>query len=181
MSFLSILQRWTRKSTQRLCGDKLAATRKGVLFCLFYNDERENQHKDFVITNWPLLVNVYYPCQLSATARKFSRKVLTSNLWRFRWQKERIRAMETKRAKSFLQRLVLACVAGRGKGGKSKWATAILPRPIFSRFTRSSLPFPSPSDACVCCHAGYSPRHLGGVFWLGCSFRCFRLCCVFFV
>ena len=25
-------------------------------------------------------------------------------------------------------------------------------RPIFSRFTRSSFPFPSPSDAC---HAGY--------------------------
>ena len=29
--------------------------------------------------------------------------------------------------------------------------SAILPRPIFSRFTRSSFPFPSPSDAC---HAG---------------------------
>ena len=32
------------------------------------------------------------------------------------------------------------------------YPTAILPRPIFSRFTRSSFPFPSPSDAC---HAGY--------------------------
>ena len=29
------------------------------------------------------------------------------------------------------------------EGGKSKWA-----RPIFSRFTRSSFPFPFPSDAC---------------------------------
>ena len=29
---------------------------------------------------------------------------------------------------------------------------AILPRPVFSRFTRSSFLFPSPSDAC---HAGY--------------------------
>ena len=56
----------------------------------------------------------------------------------------------------------LDCVAGRKKGVKSKWAregdawegegTAILPRPIFSRFTRSSFLFPSPSDAY---HAGY--------------------------
>ena len=55
---------------------------------------------------------------------------------------------------------LVACVAGRRKGGKSKWAregegTAILPRPIFSRFTRSSFLFPSPSDAC---HASY---HVG--------------------
>ena len=33
--------------------------------------------------------------------------------------------------------------------------TAILPRPIFSRVTRSSFLFPSPSDAC---HAGYFSR-----------------------
>ena len=42
----------------------------------------------------------------------------------------------------------LACVAGRRKGGKSKWAR----EEIFSRFMRSSFLFPSPSDAC---HAGY--------------------------
>ena len=35
---------------------------------------------------------------------------------------------------------VLACVAGRRKGGRK----AILPR-----FARSSFPFPSPSDACT--------------------------------
>ena len=52
--------------------------------------------------------------------------------------------------------IVLACVAGHRKGGESKWARggeAILPRPIFSRFTRSSFLFPSPSDAC---HVGYT-------------------------
>lgn len=52
----------------------------------------------------------------------------------------------------------LACVAGRRKEGKSKWARegegllprssrdppAILPRPIFLRFTRSSFPFSLP-------------------------------------
>ena len=40
--------------------------------------------------------------------------------------------------------------------------TAILPRPIFSRFTRLSFLFPSPSDAC---HAGY--RALPGFNDLG--------------
>ena len=34
---------------------------------------------------------------------------------------------------------------------KEKVPTAILPRPIFARFTRSSFPILSPSDAC---HAG---------------------------
>ena len=49
----------------------------------------------------------------------------------------------------------IACVAGRTlerEEGKSKWARkgegTILPRSIFSRFTRSPFHFPSPSDAC---------------------------------
>ena len=54
---------------------------------------------------------------------------------------------------------ILACVTGRRKGGRKvkmraggiRSPTAIFLRPIFSRFTRSSFPFPFPSDAC---HAG---------------------------
>ena len=53
----------------------------------------------------------------------------------------------------------IACVAGRRKGvrkvklsagSEGEGTTAILTR-LFSRFMRSSFPFPSPSDAC---HAG---------------------------
>ena len=43
-----------------------------------------------------------------------------------------------------------ACVAGRRKEGRKV-------KIIFSRFTRSSFPFPSPSDAC---HAGYGKRSM---------------------
>ena len=129
MSFLSILQRWTRKSTQRLCDNKLAATRKCVLSLPVGRDCTQvfTQSFDVKSLTFPMTKRTY-PCN----GNKVREKLFAET------------------------RLSLP----RGKGLKSKWATAILPRPIFSRFTSSSLPFPSPSDACVCCYAGYSPRHL---------------------
>ena len=63
----------------------------------------------------------------------------------------------------------VACEAGSRKGGKSKWA--ILPRPIFSRFTRSSFPFPMfPSPSYACNAAFYDQLH---GHWLGACFALF--------
>ena len=45
--------------------------------------------------------------------------------------------------------------------GRRRYSSMILLRPIFSRFTRSSFPFLSPSDAC---HVGYFG---GGGRWRG--------------
>ena len=64
MSFLSILQRWTRKSTQRLCDNKLAATRKCVLSLPVERDSTQvfTQSFDVKSLTFPMAKRMTYPC-----------------------------------------------------------------------------------------------------------------------
>lgn len=83
--------------------------------------------------------NTYYASQLSATPRKFPRKVLTLNIWRFRWQRESIKweQSSTRQWRRFC--LVFAfrycrfcCVFFRVAPTSNSWITSMVPTRLVS-------------------------------------------------
>ena len=83
--------------------------------------------------------NTYYTSQLSATPRKLPRKVLTLNIWRFRWQRECIKweQSSTRQWRRFC--LVFAfrycrfcCVFFLIAPTSNSWITSVVPTRLIS-------------------------------------------------